>query len=167
MHLVVRQNPGPADAVVILEGEYDIRIDYALDLVDKEFTRLILYPALNLGRNKARINEWLQKHSNEITFLHDSGASSTYEEAIRTRAYCREYGVQSLLLVTSTYHSYRAWWIFKKVLPGVKVISAPIPDESDWFKPEEAIKESFAREVFRREQFKFAVYYFLYGWRWY
>jgi uncharacterized SAM-binding protein YcdF (DUF218 family) len=163
--LVFMQQPQNADAVVILEGEYYTRVDHALSLIEQDYAHLLLYPALNLEKNKERLNEWLKKNPGNITLISDSGATSTYDEAIKTKQYCKELKITSLLLVTSSYHSYRAWWIFQKVLPGVKVISVPVPPESDWFSPEEAEKPGFAHEVFKREQVKFALYYFFYGWR--
>lgn len=73
--------------------------------------------------------------------------------------------INRLLLVTSPYHSYRAWWIFQKVLPAIEIISTPVPFDKNWFSLEELERGSKAEEVFRREQMKFLAYYLLYGWR--
>ncbi len=44
--------------------------------------------------------------------------SSTYEEAQLIRAVQRDLGVKSMVLVTSPYHSRRAFWTFRRVLDG-------------------------------------------------
>ena len=93
------------------------------------------------------------------------GPASTYEEALKTREWVKKYNLKSLLLVTSSYHSYRAWWIFQKVLSGVEVYSVPVPFGQDWYAPDKVAAGNDYDEVFKEEQRKFAFYYFCYGWR--
>ena len=41
--------------------------------------------------------------------------SSTYDEAVVLRSYAERLGLRSLLIVTSAYHSRRAWWTLRRV----------------------------------------------------
>ena len=45
---------------------------------------------------------------------------STYDEAVLLREYCDSHGVNSLLIVTSSYHSRRALWTFRRLFQGSK-----------------------------------------------
>ncbi len=60
--------------------------------------------------------------------------ASTYEESEVIRDYAREHGLQSILIVTSAYHSRRALWVFSKVFrdTGIRVglMSAMRAEES-------------------------------------
>jgi uncharacterized SAM-binding protein YcdF (DUF218 family) len=40
---------------------------------------------------------------------------STYDEALKLRDYCEKHGVASIVVVTSSYHSRRALWTFRRV----------------------------------------------------
>ena len=44
--------------------------------------------------------------------------ASTYEEALLLRDYAAAHGLRSLLVVTSAYHSRRAWWTLNRVFRG-------------------------------------------------
>jgi len=111
------------------------------------------------------IERLLERSSVPVQLHFGEGASSTYGEARRTRVFAKRHGVESVLLVTSNYHSYRSGWIFRRLLGGVEVISATPPPEDNWFDPEQVKPGSFAARIFRKEQLKFAAYYFAFGWR--
>jgi uncharacterized SAM-binding protein YcdF (DUF218 family) len=65
-----------------------------------------------------------------LTFL-TSRVASTYDEAIVVRNFAEQAGVQSVLVVTSPYHSRRALWVFRRVLePDVRVgVDSPPPGD--------------------------------------
>ncbi len=69
--------------------------------------------------------------------------ASTLEEAQMVRDYCREENVRSLIVLTSPYHSRRAWMVYRKVFEGEKreVIMRPTPYSgfrvTDWWEREE------------------------------
>lgn len=65
---------------------------------------------------------------------------STYEEALRTRAYSAGHELKSLVLATSAYHTRRALWTFRQVLGDdvqVGLAAAPpglqTPDPARWW----------------------------------
>src|SRR6185295_12114049 len=47
--------------------------------------------------------------------------SSTYDEITRVREYSAAHGLRSILIVTSAYHSRRAWWTLRHVFRGSEV----------------------------------------------
>ena len=60
----------------------------------------------NLGVDRRRVVVLPQK------------ARNTYEEAVAVRAYCEEHAVGRLVIVTSPYHTRRAFAVFTTVLSG-------------------------------------------------
>ena len=164
--LIYRDELETADLIVVLEGEYTKRLRYAYSLVETGYADRIYSPGYTPREHKAELIDSLRENSSfPITMDFDSGATSTFEEALRVREFAELHGIKSILLVTSNYHSYRSWWIFTRVLAGIKVVSAPLPPDSNWFSPIEVEKGSFAHEIYRSEQLKFAAYYFAYLWR--
>jgi uncharacterized SAM-binding protein YcdF (DUF218 family) len=163
--IVYARDPVNADIIVFLEGEHYIRIDHALHLAEQGFAGTVFCPGLLLSRNIAYLQERLAGDKVDVKYYEGGGASSTYGEAIATRRFLKNFPVDSLLLVTSPYHSYRAWWTFQTVLGDVEVIPVPVPFEKNWFKLEDVVAGSFSYKVFRREQRKYAVSFLLYGWR--
>jgi uncharacterized SAM-binding protein YcdF (DUF218 family) len=81
---------------------------------------------LNAGVPPEAIKVWLEP------------VSSTYEEAQLIRAVQRVQGLKSMVLVTSPYHSRRAFWTFRRVLGdsnteiGIEPVSASIPPSTWW-----------------------------------
>jgi uncharacterized SAM-binding protein YcdF (DUF218 family) len=55
--------------------------------------------------------------------------SSTYEEAVVLRRYSDEHGLRSILIVTSSYHSRRALWTFRRLFNNsdVQIGLEPVP----------------------------------------
>jgi uncharacterized SAM-binding protein YcdF (DUF218 family) len=47
--------------------------------------------------------------------------TSTYDEITRVREYSVAHGLRSILVVTSAYHSRRAWWTLRQVFRGSNV----------------------------------------------
>jgi len=166
--LIFRDELEPADLIVVLEGEYEFRLQYAFFLAEDGYANRIYSPGYDRNEKKEElIKRLLEQSTAPIQMFFDTDASSTYEEALRVREFTEEHDIRSILLVTSNYHSLRSHWIFEKVLSGVKVISAPLPPEDNWFDPDEVEWGSFAHEIYRYEQLKVAAYYFAYGWRFY
>ena len=69
--------------------------------------------------------------------------SSTWDEAVVVREYAKTHNLQSVLIVTSAYHSRRALWTFRTLLPdGFRVGVDPVPTgiqtprpETWWLRP--------------------------------
>jgi uncharacterized SAM-binding protein YcdF (DUF218 family) len=162
--LAYKSKPKKTDLIVFLEGEHYIRIDHAFTLAYSGYANVIFCPGLLLEKNITYLEERIKSAEKVIKYYEGEGAVSTYGEARETKRFLRNRNVNSLILVTSPYHSYRAWWVFKKVLGGVEIIPVPVPFENNWFKLEDAVRGSFQYEVYQREQIKFAITFMLFGW---
>ena len=67
--------------------------------------------------------------------------TSTYEEAIALENYCQQVSVKSVTIVTVTFHTGRAYWIFRTILPNeIEIRMAEAPEEgfskSTWWQTE-------------------------------
>jgi uncharacterized SAM-binding protein YcdF (DUF218 family) len=153
-----------ADLIVVLDGEYYPRIDYAFKLVEEGYSDMIFYPSLGYKQTRERIEERLPDFNGKLNFHEGEGASSTFEEALLTRIFIKNNNINSLLLVTSPYHSYRAYRTFTNIIPEAEIISAPVPFKDNWFKLNNIEKNEEALRVIRSEQYKFIAYYLMY-WR--
>ena len=78
-----------------------------------------------------------------LTF--ESGVTSTRDEAAATRQYVEEHHIESIILVTSAFHTRRARWMFRKELRNsevaLQVVAAPHQgfDETNWWKTEDGL----------------------------
>jgi uncharacterized SAM-binding protein YcdF (DUF218 family) len=63
--------------------------------------------------------------------LLESASRSTYENATQSLAIVREHAWQSIAVVTSDYHTWRACRVFRKQFSSVTCVSAPSRDPSD------------------------------------
>lgn len=134
-YLARSETPQQADLILVLGGNfYGPRVLKAAELVSRGYAPLVLISgAPYRGRPEGEF---------AITFLAQQGyrtnlfesfghhARSTIEEAIALRPELRRRGVKHVILVTSAYHSRRAWLVFELVSPGIRFTSVPAPDPS-------------------------------------
>ena len=134
----------PADVIVVLGGEEGERVEYGVKLFKEGWARkdhIIMTGGPLVGKHTYA---GLMKEQAEdlgvagkFILLADK-SRSTEEDARYTGEILKDKGYTSMLLVTSPYHSRRASIIFKEMLPGIRIISAPT-DKSwlsfdDWWK---------------------------------
>ena len=151
--------------IVVLDGEYYVRVDYAFELIGQGYSDILYYPSLRYNQTRERIAERLIDFGEYVSFYEGEGAESTYEEALLTKAFAAKNNINSIILVTSPYHSYRAHWIFSKVIPDTEIISAPVPFDDNWFSLDNLNEDAEVKAIIKKEQFKFLAYYLLYAWR--
>lgn len=136
--LVIDSRPERADALVVLGGSstYEERTEHAARLFREGFAPVVLLT------DDGRRGGWSQAEQRNPFFVERAAASleaagvpavdvetlkpqtsSTYEEARLLRDYATARGLNSLLIVTSGYHSRRARWTFERVFrdTGVRV----------------------------------------------
>jgi uncharacterized SAM-binding protein YcdF (DUF218 family) len=155
--LLVADPLQPCDLIVFLGGEYYERIDYAFQLAEQGYSDTIYTPSVGYKQSRERIIERLKGRGSVIHFFEGEKASSTYEEALQTRSFVKKYSIKSILLVTSPYHSLRASWIFRKVMPGLKIISAPCGLDDNKLGRD-------LKRYYPHEKQKFLLYYLCYVW---
>lgn len=131
--LVVRSALPHADALVVLAGSstYVERTHRAAQLFAEGVAAKIVLTNDNLpsgwspaqGRNPLfveRAADELKRQgvpAEKIEIVPDV-VSSTYDEILRVREYSVQHGLRSIVLVTSAYHSRRAWWTLRHVFRG-------------------------------------------------
>ena len=143
--LIKKDQMNPADVIVVLAGEQEERVRYAIELLNNGWARkdrIIMaggplvwkYSWASLMKEQA---ESLGVPGKKI--LLEDKSRSTEEDALYTKELLQKNRFRSIILVTSPYHSHRASEIFHKVLGSeYKIISAPAKESwfevNDWWK---------------------------------
>ncbi|HEY8498682.1 MAG TPA: YdcF family protein [Limnochordales bacterium] len=130
--LVVAEPPEPADAIVVLGGDWRGRIDRGIALYREGYAPVLLVTggmAIAPGRVQA---DYLAEAARQAgvpqeAILTERRASSTWEDAVLTLPLAQERGWRRVLLVTSNWHSRRATMVFRRVWgrAGIEVRSVP------------------------------------------
>lgn len=174
--LIYEQEPQKADVIVVLNGRDTERSLAAVDLYNQGYAKLMIMA--HIVKQSGTDEFWKRVGDNfieKIFFqkaieamgipenafkLIGDGVSSTYDEAKATKRFMRQNGYKSILLVTSKWHSKRAYLTFKSAFKndGIKVIVHP--SKYDTFNPDAWWKNEIdAKEVFG-EYVRF-IYYIL------
>jgi len=162
-YLIFAESPQKVNLIVILTGDdvprglaasemykagYAGRIFRARGKIPDGYGRLI-----NLGgkyiEERDNFKEMLRSLNvgKPAFFTDDRETQSTYEEARVVRDFLRKNHLKSIIIVTSKYHSRRAYLTFKSLLKkdGTKIISCPTKyDEFDpnrWWQTREYTKD--------------------------
>jgi uncharacterized SAM-binding protein YcdF (DUF218 family) len=173
--LVVNDPLQPVDMIFVLNGDYNTRPFRASELYEQGLAPIIviarseMLPAekLGLAPNETDISigvmEQLGVPPEKIVVLPvEGGTTSTFDEAIALRQYIESHNIQSLILLTSAFHTRRAKWIFDRELAGLPVALevAAVPsygfDESNWWQSEDGLI------TLNNEYIKLAYYFLKY-----
>lgn len=149
----------PVDVIVVLSGESEERVVYGAKLFKEGWARknrIIMTGGPVVGRHtEAGLMKELAEElgvPGKYVLLADK-SRSTEEDAKYTGEIMKRYGFKSIILVTSPYHSRRAAVIFKKMLQGARIISAPA--DKSWFSFDDWWKRTRDRDVVLSEYSKF------------
>lgn len=152
--MIYEQNPQKADVIVVLNGRDTERSLAAVDLYNQGYAKLLImaYIAKQPGTDEfwKRVGENFREKSffqkaieamgvPEYAFRligTGDGVASTYDEALTTREFFKENGYKSILLVTSKWHSKRAYLTFRSAFKndGIKIVTQP--SKYDSFRPD-------------------------------
>ena len=162
--LLVYENPVVSDLIIVLEGEFYSRIDYALDLINSGYSRTIFYPTTNNERNIEYLKKQIIKKGIDVEVIYGDDIHSTMSEVKLSKKYLDDnINIENIIVITSPYHSYRAKWVFNKIIPNRNIRMVPVPQEKSWFSVENITKGTKDKMIFRREQIKCFMYFFLYN----
>jgi uncharacterized SAM-binding protein YcdF (DUF218 family) len=120
-----------ADVVVCLTGGKG-RIRKALELYEKGYGRMLYISGTDRQVQMREILHelrWVGPVDDSRIVL-ENIATNTIQNAVQVRRFITEQGLKHILLVTSVYHVRRAYYIFRKVLPGDVTIDV------SWFEHE-------------------------------
>jgi uncharacterized SAM-binding protein YcdF (DUF218 family) len=163
---LIYQQPPPqqADVIVILANWEDtiIRVRTGADLYNGGIAKMIFVPrmeqmrgldeikklGINIPENRDLVVTILQGLGVPLDAIQTSAqeVSSTWDEAQEVRSLVEQKGYKSVVLVTSKYHSRRAYLILKDALGGkATVISVPSTYDSSepesWWRRDEDAKK--------------------------
>lgn len=141
--LVVRDELPRADCILVLSGaaEYVERARHAAELWRRGVAPKIVLTNDDLrggwNSEQQRNPYFIEREAEELRRAGVPDAhidalpepvASTYDEAVRLRAYASEQRIGSVVVVTSAYHSRRAAWTMRRVLreSGVRVGVSPV-----------------------------------------
>ena len=139
--LAVSHEPQKADAIVVLSGDGEssyINQSYqrrTLDAIEYYKTGYASKIIISSGRDQnfsemEIIKSLLIKRGipENVIFITDKFPKSTYENINLLKELIKRNDIKSVILITSPYHSRRALWIFRKVMPEVNVLAPKVID---------------------------------------
>jgi uncharacterized SAM-binding protein YcdF (DUF218 family) len=173
--LIIDDRLQPADAIFLLNSEFDTRPFQAAELYKLGMAPVVVIarsedtPVVELGLvpNDTDISigvmEKLGVPAGKIIVLpFAGGVTSTFDEAAAFRQYTKANRIQRIILVTSAFHTRRARWIFEKTLEELPVtlemaaVSYEGFDQTDWWKSEGGLV------TLNNEYIKLFYYFFKY-----
>lgn len=168
-YLYKKDELSPADVIVVLSGEKTERVEYGVKLFKQGWARKDrIIMTGGLGVWKYSWASLMKKHaehlgiSGRVILLADK-SRSTEEDAKSTKEILIKHGYKSIIIVTSPYHSKRAYKIFQRVMgKEIKIICAPAPVENSWLKLDEWWKRRRDRAMVLSEYTKF-IWFWIFG----
>lgn len=161
-----------ADAIVVLSGRIETRFPRALELYRQGYAPRILLTDPRLHREALRgvicdehreAEAMLRCYGLDVplaTIPSDKGgATSTFDEAYDTLAYCLKNRYRHIIIVTDEYHTRRSLYAFKKIFKqtAIKVESMGAANDifttNNWWRTDRGI------EAYVLEPVKLAVYW--------
>ena len=152
--LVAQDKPREADAIVVLMGSVPDRVAHGADLYREGYVDSLLmvrteeYEDYEVMEKmdlevpgtvdiNVDIARQMGVPEEDITVI-EYGSDSTFDEVVAIKEYLKGKDKESLIVVTSKYHSARAEATFERVLDEVEIISSPSPydpfDAEKWWK---------------------------------
>lgn len=118
--LLIESHPiQETEFLLILGGDVTSTVDLAASIYSKVQPRLILVSPVR--RANEAVGRLANKHrlpSDRILILPSSRAvTSTYEEALALENYRQQNPIKSVTIITAAFHTGRAYWTFRTILP--------------------------------------------------
>lgn len=165
--LLVKSDPlKKADIIIVLAGEYGERVRYGVSLYKQGFADKILLsggPIIKFPGGQKITWAGLMKNyairlgvpENAIILQDES--RSTWEDAAFSFKILQDAHISSAILVTSPYHSSRAYRMFKQVFKNTQIRSVPVVDS--WYDSDSWWKSSKGRFQVVREYFAYLWFF--------
>ncbi len=150
-YLTCEQIPRKADLIIVLNGRDTERSLAAVDLYKQGYANLIVIARLATQPGSDEFKRRVGDNFDGRTFFQraveamgvpktslviiGNGVTSTYDEAIAARDFLREKGYKTMILVTSKWHSRRAYLTFQSVFKNENVTMTFYPTKYDTFDP--------------------------------
>jgi len=138
--LIVKDPLKKADAVVVLSGGWENkgklgkstveRYRYGIKLFQKGYGKYLIFSGGNLQGTPSEAEEMAEMAISEgfpdEAIIVEGSSESTWENTLFVKKILLEKELDSVVLVTSPYHTLRAKTMFTD--KGIKTIAAPVPD---------------------------------------
>jgi uncharacterized SAM-binding protein YcdF (DUF218 family) len=161
MFLVVADPLQKADALILLAGDENERVEAGAQLFQQGYARCLILTDIRLKHP-----EWQGEYINTVhrmaleqgvpperILIVPDPVATTYEEAHILKEFTAIHGFNSLLVVTSPYHTRRARWILRQAFQDSSVIlnfrptlNHPYRAQAWWQTPEDR-RETFLEYV--------------------
>jgi len=146
--LVYEKPTDSADVMIILSGDPGKRVDFASELYKKHrFSHVIVTGGKLHSIDIAQLmkNQAVKQGIPKNIILMENKAESTYENAVFTYPMIEQLKAKRILIVTSKYHSKRAYSLFKRVYlkknPSLELFILFSPDHINydhwWVRPDQ------------------------------
>ncbi len=165
--ILIKTDPlAKSNIIIVLAGERGERVRYGVLLYQQGYAKKVLFsggPIVDFpGGAKVTWAGLMKSYAirlglpeKDITVQNKS--RSTQEDAMFSFRLLQDSPPSSVILVTSPYHSKRAFKIFKHVFKDIKVHSVPVA--KSWYDANTWWKSSKGRYQVAREYFAFFVFY--------
>lgn len=131
-------NCQPVDAIVVVSGgDTSARVAEAIKLYNGGFANKLIFSGAaqdKTGPSNAAVMKTIAINAgvSPSSILLDEYSNTTSENAQNSKTIFNELEIKSAILVTSGYHQRRASLEFSKRITGVKILSHPAKQDSDW-----------------------------------
>ena len=142
--LVDNDQQAPADAIILLQGDGFARLRHAVEIYLNGLAPKVVFsggvenPDCGSYPYQVVLPELLKLGMNEEDLLWENKSQNTRQQALEVMTMCREKGWESVILVASHFHQYRAFLTFLKTMEdtGIKLLihNSPARD-MPWFQP--------------------------------
>lgn len=152
--------PQPSDAICILLGGFQVRPMRAAELYLRGYAPKVLivdFPDdIFYGSMESQMARILARRAgvpDDALIRIQARITSTQEEALLYREYAVKNGLKSLIVVTTSFHTSRARWIFERVFAGsgIRLSYAaayePHVNERNWYKSDEGLVVYFSETL--------------------
>ncbi len=128
------------DAIVVLTGGQG-RVEKGLALLREGKSSKLILSGVNSASNHNQIFSNKLVKGEQYRIILEKNSKSTYENAFEMKRLVEELHIESITLITSSYHMKRAYTAFMRIMPdGVRIepytISTPNFDEEKWWAPD-------------------------------
>jgi uncharacterized SAM-binding protein YcdF (DUF218 family) len=160
--LVVQESATRSDAIVVLSGDWGVRLEQGVDLFNREYAPvLILAGGGEEGRPAAA--EVMKRQAVGMgvpasSVLLVDGSASTWEDAVLTHELMARLGLKSAIVVTSPYHQLRASMTFARAFEGSGISLSNYPARNDAWQPDSWWRSRSGVQLTMMELAKLAYY---------
>jgi uncharacterized SAM-binding protein YcdF (DUF218 family) len=138
--LIVQDALDPADVIVVLAGgQGDERVAQGADLYRTKMAPKVLLSG-GMGQMELSTSELMRRQAirhkiPESALLFERDSTSTAEQARYLRPVLERRGVRRAIIVTSSYHTRRTGYLFRRIFTGSSVETRIYPVQKDIFSP--------------------------------